>query len=162
MMNFYFFVEIKGISNNDNTDTIYDDTVCDNDDNSIPFIISFAISAGINLLLVAVITLTCLVLKQKKNKPVLTNYRYENYNYSCSFIIYVHIRFERQRAVKNDPIYEIPTLERQAAQKQKSSHYVNLPQRQVTQKKRVKPDDGTSDIKLEDNPSYRTASYGNL
>ena len=79
-----------------------------------------------------------------------------------SMYIHIYIRFERQRAVKNDSIYEIPTLERQAAQKQKSSHYVNLPQRQVTQKRRVKPDDGTSDIKLEDNPSYRTASYGNL
>ena len=76
--------------------------------------------------------------------------------------MYVHIRVERQRAVKNDPVYEIPTLERQSAQKQESPHYVNLPQRQVTQKRRVKPDDGTSDIKLEDNPSYRTASYGNL
>ena len=52
------------------------ETICDHDDRFNSFIIFFAVSAGINLLLVAVITLTCLVLKQKKNKPVLTSYRY--------------------------------------------------------------------------------------
>ena len=72
---------------------------------------------------------------------------------------------------KNDPVYEIPTLERQAATKEESSHYVNLPQRQkeakvpITPKRRVKSDrdDGISDIKLEDNPSYSTGNnYSNL
>ena len=70
--------------------------------------------------------------------------------------MYVHIRVERQRAVN---VYEI---QRQATQKQESPHYVSLLQHQVTQERHVKPDDGISDIKLEDNPSYRTASYGNL
>ena len=147
----------------------YNETICDDDDDDDKFnsfIIFFAVSAGINLLLVAVITLTCLILKQK-SKPILTNYRYENYIpavYICNnrLCTYIRIRVEKQQGVKNDPVYETPTLERQAAQKQESPHYVNLPQRQVIQKRRVKPNDGTSDIKLEDNPSYRTASYGNL
>ena len=122
-----------------------------------------------NLLLVAIITLTCLILKQKKSKLVLTNYRYEKLHF-CSFICdnTYHLRAERQQSVKNDPVYEIPTLERQAAQKQELSGYVNLPQRQkgvkmsFAQKRHAKSNDGAGDIKLEDNPSYRTASYGNL
>ena len=53
------------------------DATCDND-KSIPFIICFALSAVVNLVLVAVITLTCLFMKHKKK--VLTIFRYENYN----------------------------------------------------------------------------------
>ena len=53
------------------------EAICDNDDKFNSFIVVFAVSAGINLLLVAVIALTCLVLKKKRSKPVLTNYRYE-------------------------------------------------------------------------------------
>ena len=55
-----------------NNSTIWKD---DNNNSSNSFIVLFAVSAGINLLLVAVITIICLFLKQKKNKPVLTNYR---------------------------------------------------------------------------------------
>ena len=69
------------IHNNDSNCNV--DTICNNstvwkddDNNSFnSFIVLFAVSAGINLLLVAVITIICLLLKQKKNKPVLTNYR---------------------------------------------------------------------------------------
>ena len=82
--------------------------------------------------------------------------------------MYLCIRAERQQMHKNDPVYEIPTLERQAATKEESSHYVNLPQRQkeakmpITPKRRVKQNDGASDIKLEENPSYSTGNYSNL
>ena len=54
------------------------DPTCDNDNNSILFIICFAISVGVNLMLVSIIILTCLFMKHKKN--ILTTYRYENYN----------------------------------------------------------------------------------
>ena len=54
---------------------ICDDGDDDDDGNNI-FLISFGVSAVINLLLVAVVTLTCLVMKQKKSKPNFTNYRY--------------------------------------------------------------------------------------
>ena len=56
-----------------------DTTTCNSgsDSNSVPFIISFAISAVVNLVLVAIITLACLFMKQKK---ILTIHRYENYN----------------------------------------------------------------------------------
>ena len=53
------------------------EVICDNDDKFNSFILFFAVSAGINLVLVAVVTLTCLVLKEKRSKPVLTNNRYE-------------------------------------------------------------------------------------
>ena len=56
-------------------DTICDDSD-DNCDGSNTFLISFGISAGINLLLVAIVTLTCLLMKRKKRKSIFTNYRY--------------------------------------------------------------------------------------
>ena len=97
------------------------DIICDdNDDDSNginAFLISFGVSAGINLLLVAVVTITCLLMKQKKRKPILYSFRYymqygsyhscyyiyDNYclcivnsksvmrNYQKSFIVFVQI-----------------------------------------------------------------------
>ena len=55
--------------------TTYDS---DSDGNSVLFTISFAISAGGNLVLVAIITLACLFMKHKKK--IFTICRYENYN----------------------------------------------------------------------------------
>ena len=54
------------------------DATCDNGNNSIPFIIFFAISAGVNLVLVAVIILTCLLMRHQKK--LVTILRYENCN----------------------------------------------------------------------------------
>jgi len=48
------------------------ETMCDDDDddNNIAFIIFFALSAGINLILVAVITIICLFMR-KMNQFIL-------------------------------------------------------------------------------------------
>ena len=73
------------------TNNIYAD-VDDDDDNTNPFIITFALSAFINLLLVVVITLTCLLLwREKKTKPVHTNdrYTYKLVNNEVSHIVYI-------------------------------------------------------------------------
>ena len=51
------------------------DATCDNDNNNTLFIICFALSAGVNLVLVAIIILTCLFIKHQKKIP-----RYENNN----------------------------------------------------------------------------------
>ena len=61
-------------------------TTCDSgsDSSNIPFIICFAISAGGNLVLVAIIILACLFMKQKKK--ILTIYRYENYNNNVKIV----------------------------------------------------------------------------
>ena len=71
----------------------------------------------------------------------------------------------RLHTTKNEPLYDIPTLERQTEQKQGSCQYVNMPQRQKEKKlppmhkRHAKPD---AQIQLEQNPSYHTTQYSNI
>ena len=79
--------------------------------------------------------------------------------------LYFHVRAERQCTIRNEPLYDIPTLERQGVQKQESPHYVNFPRHQkevkmsAAQKRHAKPVASANDIKLESNPSYQTTTY---
>ena len=72
--------------------------------------------------------------------------------------LHLRVRAERQCTVRNEPLYDLPTLEQQNVHKEESQHYVNLPRHQkevkmsAMQKRHVKP--VASGIKLENNPAY--------